>query len=76
MNEPIHSFDGTTCRCGERKLSQTLICAQCESAFEGHPDFKTYSDETYTKNARRSSAILLLAMAKRRKHVKKTIFAD
>lgn len=61
------SYEGTKCRCGDSKLSQTLICQDCEDAFSSTREMTLYRDSRYAFNLRRTSAIRLLAMASKRK---------
>lgn len=43
-----------------------MLCGACETAFGERPEMKTYKDATVRVDWRRSSAISLLALARRR----------
>ncbi|CAB4158759.1 hypothetical protein UFOVP736_58 [uncultured Caudovirales phage] len=60
------SYANTDCPCGEKKERETMICATCQQTFADTFEMKVSLDLTETWEARRSSAIQLLAMCRRR----------
>ena len=60
------SYENTACPCGQKKERETMICAGCRETFSGTSYLKTSEDGTLSWEARRSAAITLLAMARRR----------
>ena len=62
------SYEDTNCPCGGRKERETMLCAECMTAFKDTVDMKVFLDPIkYDVNARRGAAALLLAMSRRRK---------
>ena len=64
------SYENTICNCGGKKERDTLICHACESHISDATDrfdLDHWRDESFTVEARRSMAIRLLSMARRRK---------
>lgn len=64
------SYEDTNCPCGGKKLRETMLCADCETAFASHPSMKVFKDETYSLDARRHAAIVLLTLSRKRKRVR------
>jgi hypothetical protein len=63
------SYENTDCPCGGKKDRETLICNACAlHIFESTDRFELdhWQDGSFTKEARRSMAIRLLTMARRR----------
>jgi hypothetical protein len=60
------SYEDTACPCGGKKERETLICAECQKAFAHTFEFKRVYDLTEESQCRRTAAIKLLAMARRR----------
>lgn len=60
------TWDGTVCACGNHKERETLLCGECERAFMDTPEMRTYLHPASRWQARRSAAIVLLALARRR----------
>jgi hypothetical protein len=61
------AFDDTKCPCGDKKLTDTLLCDACETAFANHPSMRVFKDFTVTDAGRRHAAIVLVTMARGRK---------
>lgn len=61
------AFDDMRCPCGGTKMSETMLCLECEAAFTGTLDSKDFHDSRLSVDFRRTAAIKLLAMARRRK---------
>lgn len=61
------SYADTNCACGGRKLTDSLLCAKCEASFATTDDLATYRDERASVVLRRTAAIRLLALARRRR---------
>ena len=60
------SYQDTNCACGRRKLTDTLLCYACLQAFGGREEAAVYEDPQSPREQRRTAAIRLLAMARRR----------
>ena len=62
------AYDDMICPCGDTKMRETMLCLACEKQFEGHPEMTVFRDDVrYTVNSRRSAAIVILSLARRRK---------
>jgi hypothetical protein len=61
------AWEDTNCPCGDRKERETMLCTGCEASFASHPAMATFKDLASKQSWRRSSAIQLCAMARRRK---------
>lgn len=61
------AYDDTHCPCGGKKITETMLCEACEHYLAEHPEMRVMRDEIYSVNHRRSAAITLLALARRRK---------
>lgn len=59
------SYEDTKCVCGGVKLTDTLLCAECVAAYTDNVYMKIYENEQ--GEHRRSAAIKLLALARKRK---------
>jgi hypothetical protein len=60
------SYENTQCVCGGRKLTDTMLCADCEKAVEGTFDRREMENPAATWEQRRNAAIRCLAVARRR----------
>jgi hypothetical protein len=62
------SYEDTNCPCGHRKERDTMLCADCMTAFKDHPSMKGFlnADGTWSIPARRQSAIILVTLARKR----------
>ena len=60
------SYENTNCPCGGKKERETLICAKCEETFADTYELRVVKEATADICYRRSSAIKLLSMARRR----------
>ena len=62
------AYDDTNCACGGHKLRETMLCADCETAFADTNDMRCFRDaDGFSLPSRRGSAIRLLSMARKRK---------
>lgn len=67
------AYEDTHCPCGGFKFRETMLCVQCVTHLADQPESRLLQDPTTTWENRRSYAIRLIAMA--RKRTVKTIFA-
>ncbi len=61
------SYENTHCPCGGKKVTDTMLCNECETEFSEHVSMKTFRDESARVESRRHAAIILLSLARRRK---------
>jgi len=61
------SYSDEKCPCGGKKQRDTMICADCETAFAERHEMTRYKDETVAIDLRRHAAIILLSLARGRK---------
>lgn len=61
------AFDDTHCPCTGRKAAGYMLCFDCETALAATPEMTRFRDPKYSVDGRRSAAIRLLAMARRRR---------
>lgn len=61
------SYENTSCPCGEKKLTDTMLCAACERAVAGTYDRKAMDDHHNPFELRRQSALRVLAISRRRR---------
>lgn len=61
------SYENTACPCGEKKRTDTMLCAACETAVAGSYDRKAMDDHHNPFELRRQSAMRVLAIARRRR---------
>lgn len=61
------AYDDMHCPCGGTKMTETMLCLACEAHFADRDEMRIYRDETYSVDRRRSSAVALLSMARRRR---------
>lgn len=59
------SYEGTTCACGGKKQSNTMLCNGCETEFSGHASMKAFKSEKDVE-LRRHAALTLLCLARGR----------
>ncbi len=60
------SWENTQCPCGEKKLTDTMLCPACEAHVGQSYDRKLMDDPAAHFDARRSAAIRVLQVARRR----------
>ena len=61
------SYENTACPCGRQKLTDTMICAACETAVAGSYDRVAMDDHRHPFELRRQSAMRVLAISRRRR---------
>jgi hypothetical protein len=61
------SYENTACPCGEKKLTDTMLCAACEAAVAGTYDRKAMDDQSNAFELRRQAAMRVLAVSRRRR---------
>jgi hypothetical protein len=61
------SYENTFCPCGGKKLPDTMLCADCETAFADRRERQTMNDLTVGVELRRHAAIVLVSLARSRK---------
>lgn len=63
------SWENTDCPCGGKKERETMLCPDCVAHFQKErPSLFDYLDTRRPLESRRSSAIILCSLARRRKH--------
>lgn len=60
------SYEDTRCPCGDRKERETMLCGGCVRAFADRGELADYQDKSKPLDWRRNSALVLLALAKKR----------
>ena len=60
------SYENTACPCGGQKLTDTMLCAACETAVAGTYDRKAMDDHRNGFELRRQSAMRVLSISRRR----------
>lgn len=60
------AYQDTNCPCGGRKIRETMLCQTCVTTLAGKPEMAFMHDSSLTWEQRRSSAIRLIAMARKR----------
>ena len=60
------AYEDTHCPCGQHKLRETMLCDQCEAHLADRPEYLIMRDSTTTWEQRRSAAIRLIGMARKR----------
>lgn len=58
------SYENTSCPCGEKKLTDTMLCAACETVVAGSYDRKAMDDHREPFELRRHAAMRVLAPSK------------
>lgn len=61
------SWEDTSCPCGGRKDRETMLCVECQTQFKDRPETKELNSDQLSFSQKRSSAIALLALARRRR---------
>lgn len=61
------SYENTACPCGEKKLTDTMLCLACETAVAGTYDRKAMDDHRVDFEHRRHAAMRVLAVSRRRR---------
>ena len=61
------AYHDTHCPCGDSKERDTMLCGKCDTAFADRPEMAGFKASFGTFEYRRSCAISLLSMARRRK---------
>lgn len=62
------SYEGTTCPCGDKKAPGTMLCDGCMTEFADHSAMATFQDTTLCHESRRQAAIILVTLARKRRH--------
>lgn len=70
------AFQDTHCPCGGTKERETLICTDCCQHFTGTLELATYLETSWPRDSRRTAAIRLLSMARKRSRKLALIFHD
>lgn len=66
--EKKSSWEGSICPCGGTKERETMLCPECVAHFEQErPSLFVYLDAKQPLELRRSSAIILASLARKRK---------
>lgn len=60
------AYEDTNCPCGGKKERETMLCADCQTAFADNVQMKILRDASALFEWKRSSAIALLSLARRR----------
>lgn len=60
------AYDDTHCPCGGHKLRETMLCDSCEAHLADRPENRVMRDTTSTWEQRRSAAIRLIGLARKR----------
>jgi len=63
------SYENTSCPCGGKKPTDTMLCDECNEAFKDRPEMR-YLDPQWSTESRRHDAIILVSLARKRKRVK------
>jgi hypothetical protein len=63
------SYEDTNCPCGDRKQNETMLCDTCMEHLKDRREMKTFHDHTESVEIRRQAAIILLALARKRKMI-------
>lgn len=61
------SYENITCPCGGMKFRETMLCPECVTAFAETSELCAMNDDSRDVGVRRSAAIRLLSMARKRK---------
>lgn len=64
------SYENTSCPCGWKKPTNTMLCDECVEAFKDRPELKAYQDHTADTGYRRHCAIILVSNARKRRRAK------
>lgn len=60
------AYENNKCPCGGRKLTDTMLCADCEKAVGGTFDRTQMDNPNESFEARRNAAIRVLSVSRRR----------
>lgn len=60
------SYEDTHCPCGGKKPTDTMLCDLCVDYLKDRREMKEMSDITLRVDYRRSAAVILIALARRR----------
>jgi hypothetical protein len=61
------SYENTSCPCGDKKPTDTMLCDGCETTFADRYETKAMRDTTLPVESRRHAAIVLVTLARSRK---------
>ena len=61
------SYENNSCPCGGNKQPQTMICQECRDHLAGNRDLAAIDDITQSIESRRTSAIRILSLSRKRK---------
>jgi hypothetical protein len=71
------SYENTSCPCGGKKPTDTMLCDDCEAYLANHPAMKYFKDPRESVESRRQSAIILVTVARgRKRHLEKQLAAN
>ena len=60
------SYENEKCPCGDKKLTDTMLCGACEAVVAGTFDRVEMVDPAASFESRRNAAIRVLSVARRR----------
>jgi hypothetical protein len=64
------SYENTKCPCGGNKPAGTMLCDDCIATLADRREVKDYQDGTLPLEYRRSAAIILCSLSRRRLNLK------
>ena len=62
------SYEDTNCPCGGQKARETMLCTECLTTFADRPEMEVFN-QGGSSEWMRHNAIILIALARRRKRV-------
>lgn len=60
------AYEDTKCPCGLKKLTDTMLCDDCNSHFSTRREMNDYQDPKLPLLARRNAAVILVTLARGR----------
>jgi hypothetical protein len=69
------SYENTSCPCGDKKPTDTMLCDACLTSFAGRRELTDMRDSTMPVEWRRNAAIILLQLARSRNRKMSTVFS-
>ena len=61
------AYEDTKCACGDKKPTDTMLCDACNTHLSSRREMAEYQDPALRVDYRRSAAIILVSLARRRK---------
>ncbi len=61
------AYEDTNCPCGDKKLTDTMLCPACQAHFAERRELAEYQDGNLPVEYRRNAAVILVSLARRRK---------